>query len=102
MTRVERRRILPGRQLGLNANPISPARAPVFLLPSREQPAALSRRELQVLGLMAEGCTNAEIGLRLRIAEETAKTHVRHLLAKLQAHSRAHAVGIAFRQRLLS
>ncbi len=50
---------------------------------------------------MAEGLFNREISERLWLSEETIKTHVRHILRKLSARSRAHAVGIAFRNGLI-
>ena len=59
-------------------------------------------REVQVLGLISEGLVNREIGKVLFLSEETVKSHVRHLLAKLQARSRAHAVAIGFRRGILS
>jgi DNA-binding CsgD family transcriptional regulator len=55
-----------------------------------------------VLGLISEGLVNREIGKVLFLSEETVKSHVRHLLAKLQARSRAHAVAIGFRRGILS
>ena len=58
-------------------------------------------RELEVLQLVADGLANREIGVRLYLSEETVKSHVRHLLAKLQARSRAHAVAIGFRRGLI-
>ena len=58
-------------------------------------------REIEVLQLIAEGLVNREIGERLFLSEETVKSHVRHLLAKLQARSRAHAVAIGFRRELV-
>jgi DNA-binding NarL/FixJ family response regulator len=61
-----------------------------------------SSREIQVLALAADGLANREIARLLYVSEETVKTHVRKLLAKLQAQSRAHAVAIGFRQGLLS
>jgi hypothetical protein len=45
--------------------------------------------------------TAREIGVRLYLSEETVKSHVRHLLAKLQARSRAHAVAVGFRRGLI-
>ena len=58
---------------------------------------APTNRELEVLQLMSDGLTNHEIAKRLRISDETVKTHVRNILAKLHAVSRAHAVGVGFR-----
>ncbi|MER3411746.1 MAG: hypothetical protein C4305_05160, partial [Thermoleophilia bacterium] len=59
-------------------------------------------REIQVLQLISEGMVNREIGKVLYLSEETVKSHVRHLLAKLRARSRAHAVAIAFRRGILT
>ena len=61
-----------------------------------------SARELKVLQSVADGFGNREIGVQLFLAEETIKTHVRSLLAKLQARSRAHAVAVGFRRQLIS
>lgn len=52
----------------------------------------LTRRELEVLALMASGDTNGRIGRRLVISEGTVKTHVKHILRKLGAANRAEAV----------
>ena len=59
-------------------------------------------REIEVLQLISDGLVNREIGDRLFLSEETVKSHVRHLLAKLQARSRAHAVAIGFRRGLIA
>jgi DNA-binding NarL/FixJ family response regulator len=59
-------------------------------------------REIEVLQLISDGLVNREIGERLFLSEETVKSHVRHLLAKLQARSRAHAVAAGFRRGLIS
>ncbi|MEI8038656.1 MAG: response regulator transcription factor [Verrucomicrobiota bacterium] len=61
----------------------------------------LSPRELEVLGLVRQGCTNAEVGRMLGISERTAKAHVAALLAKLQASDRAEAVARGFERGLL-
>jgi len=58
-------------------------------------------REVEVLQLISDGLVNREIGVRLFLSEETVKSHVRHLLAKLQARSRAHAVAVGFRRGLI-
>ncbi|WP_141013623.1 LuxR C-terminal-related transcriptional regulator [Nocardioides sambongensis] len=52
---------------------------------------ALTRREEDVLALVAAGMTNAQIGQRLYVTEGTAKTHVKNLLRKLGVDNRAHA-----------
>ena len=59
-------------------------------------------REIEVLQLISGGLVNREIGERLFLSEETVKSHVRHLLAKLQARSRAHAVAVGFRRGLIA
>jgi DNA-binding CsgD family transcriptional regulator len=52
----------------------------------------LTPREMEVLGLMADGLANKEIGVRLGISAHTAKFHVESLLRKLDAANRAEAV----------
>jgi DNA-binding NarL/FixJ family response regulator len=64
-------------------------------------PDALSPRETQVLQRIAEGDTNQQIARVFQRSEETVKSHVKHVLEKLGASSRAHAVTIGFRQGLL-
>src|SRR6185436_15680583 len=71
-----------------------------FQGPLREQEPTM--REIEVLQLISEGLVNREIGVRLFLSEETVKSHVRHLLAKLQARSRAHAVAVGFRRGLIN
>lgn len=61
----------------------------------------ISRRELEVLGLVRQGFTNAEVGRLLGISERTAKAHVASLLVKLQASDRAEAVARGFERGLL-
>ncbi|MBN9792197.1 hypothetical protein DMP17_26895 [Pseudonocardia sp. TMWB2A] len=53
---------------------------------------SLTRREVEVLRLMATGDTNARIASRLVISEGTVKSHVKHILRKLGAANRAEAV----------
>lgn len=60
----------------------------------------LTARENQVLALLVEGLSNAQIAKRLVISESTAKFHVSNVLAKLQAGSRAEAVAIALQSGL--
>ena len=62
----------------------------------------LTAREFEVLQLLADGLANHEIAKQFFLSVETVKTHVRSLLAKLQARSRAHAVAVGFRRQLIS
>ncbi len=73
-----------------------------FAAPLRELEQEPTMREIEVLQLISDGLANREIGTRLFLSEETVKSHVRHLLAKLQARSRAHAVAIGFRRGLVA
>jgi DNA-binding NarL/FixJ family response regulator len=58
--------------------------------------AQLTEREAEVLGLMAKGLSNAEIGQGLFVSPQTVKTHVGNLLAKMQARDRTQAVIFAY------
>ena len=60
-----------------------------------------TQREIDVLHLIAEGLPNSEIGERLFVSTETVKSHVKTLLEKLHARTRAHAVALAFRRGLI-
>jgi DNA-binding response OmpR family regulator len=63
--------------------------------------ALLTKRELEVLGLLAEGNSQAEIAGMLVISQKTVGTHIEHILSKLGVKSRAHAVALAYKDRLL-
>jgi DNA-binding NarL/FixJ family response regulator len=62
----------------------------------------LSQRELEVLGLVAQGAGNREAAARLFISEATVKTHLTHIYAKLGVNDRAAAVAAAFDRGLLT
>lgn len=70
-------------------------------LRTRPERPRLSERETAVLRLVAEGCTNAEIGLQLYIGESTVKTHLLRAFAKLGVADRTAAVTSAMRHGLL-
>jgi DNA-binding NarL/FixJ family response regulator len=63
--------------------------------------AELSQRELEVLRLIADGCSNAEIAAALFLGETTIKTHVNHILTKLRLRDRVQAVVLAHRSGLM-
>jgi DNA-binding NarL/FixJ family response regulator len=61
----------------------------------------LTRRELEVLRLLAEGLGPVEVAAQLVISRKTVATHIDHILTKLGARSRAQAVAMALRHDLL-
>ncbi len=74
------------------------ARAAAALLPAANGPVStLTRRELEVLALIAEGATNSQIADRLVIAESTAKSHVKRILRRLGAANRVEAASMYLR-----
>ena len=60
---------------------------------------SLSKREAEVLSLLGEGLTNAEIAGRLVVSLHTVKTHVSRILAKTGVSSRGHAAAFARRNQ---
>lgn len=69
--------------------------------PNREAQPLLSEREMDVLRCLAAGQTTHQISQGLFISENTVKTHVRHILEKLEAENRIEAVGKAIKLRLI-
>jgi DNA-binding NarL/FixJ family response regulator len=67
----------------------------------REAPASLTRREADVLRLLARGLSNRDIATALFVSERTAKFHVSSILAKLGAANRTEAAAIARRRGLV-
>jgi two-component system, NarL family, response regulator LiaR len=78
---------------------VDPALMPAFL--TRERESMLTAREREILKLLADGLSNAEVAAKLYISGETVKSHVRHILSKLEADTRTHAVAIALRQAII-
>jgi LuxR family transcriptional regulator, regulator of acetate metabolism len=73
-------------------------RVPVVALPAESRLSGLlTRRELEVMELMARGSSNNDIAERLVISEGTVKSHVKHILRKLHAANRAQAVSTYMR-----
>jgi len=70
-------------------------------VPSQLPRVELSSRELEVLQCLAQGMTTSQIAAKLVISENTVKTHVRHILEKLEASNRLEAVSKATQSGLI-
>jgi DNA-binding NarL/FixJ family response regulator len=79
---------------------VDPALMPAFLS-GKERDDMLTGREREILQLLADGMSNADVASKLFISQETVKSHVRHILAKLEADTRTHAVAIALRESII-
>ena len=79
---------------------VDPALMPAFLT-GKDQNEMLTGREREILQLLADGMSNADVATKLFISQETVKSHVRHILAKLEADTRTHAVAIALREAII-
>ena len=63
---------------------------------------SLSKREREIMDLLAQGLTGEDVAAQLFLSSETVKTHIRNAMAKLEAHTRVHAVAIALREGFIS
>ena len=79
---------------------VDPALMPAFLS-GKDQADMLSPREREILQLLADGMSNADVAQKLFISQETVKSHVRHILTKLEADTRTQAVAIALRDAMI-
>jgi DNA-binding NarL/FixJ family response regulator len=79
---------------------VDPALMPDFLA-GKDQTDMLTAREREILKLLADGMSNADVAEKLFISQETVKSHVRHILTKLEADTRTHAVAIALREAII-
>jgi DNA-binding CsgD family transcriptional regulator len=61
----------------------------------------LTPREGEILHLRAAGLSTGDVAERLFISQETVKSHVRHILTKLEADTRTQAVAIALREAII-
>jgi DNA-binding NarL/FixJ family response regulator len=63
---------------------------------------ALSKREREIMDLLAQGLTGEQVAERLFLSPETIKTHIRNAMGKLEANTRVHAIAIALREGFIS
>ncbi|WFR72867.1 LuxR C-terminal-related transcriptional regulator [Prescottella defluvii] len=82
-----------GRTVRIRLTPV--ASGHIVTVHDERPPRGLTVRELEVLGLLAQGLSNAEIGCELHLSHRTVATHVEHILEKLQCRSRVAAASIA-------
>ena len=80
---------------------IETSRTPQARGGSTRGPAEITEREREILLLVGEGYENDAIARRLHLSVNTVKTYMQRVLAKLRAHSRAHAVALAIRHGLI-
>ena len=59
---------------------------------------SLSKREREIMDLLAQGLTGEQVADKLVLSSETVKTHIRNAMSKLEASTRVHAIAIALRE----
>ena len=79
---------------------VDPALMP-SVLAAKDRDELLTAREREILRLLADGMSNSDVAAKLFISQETVKSHVRHILTKLEADTRTHAVAIALRESMI-
>jgi DNA-binding NarL/FixJ family response regulator len=90
---IVRRRL---RERGVRSIPRGPIEA------TRANPSGLTSKELQVLQLLAQGCSTAQLARRLHRSPKTVYRHVCSLFEKLDVHSRTEAVAAAYARGIVS
>jgi two-component system, NarL family, response regulator LiaR len=90
LTRKEQ--VIVERELIVEREVLVPVGTPFALNEKRKQELAITKRELEILGLIADGLSNREIAERLFVSENTVKTHSSRLFDKLSARRRTQAV----------
>ena len=101
---AERQLLAGARDGALDADAVSAVLAAAgrgTVVARKALPAGLSAREVEVLGLVADGCSNAQIAQRLVISRRTAEHHVQHIYTKIGVSSRAAAALFAMEHHLL-
>lgn len=93
--------IPPDTELVLVARAAQPTRRPPTQVGTAPSAATLSRREQEILALLADGLVNKQIAARLGISTNTVKTHLELLFAKLGVATRAEAVATGVKRGLL-
>jgi DNA-binding NarL/FixJ family response regulator len=81
-------------------NAVATTAATALREPNTVLPDLLTPREAEVLALIAEGLSNAEIAVRLVVSEATVKSHINHAFTKTGVRDRAQAVTYAYRHQL--
>ncbi|MEA2292135.1 MAG: hypothetical protein QOF17_1155 [Solirubrobacteraceae bacterium] len=69
---------------------------------STQRVPSLSKREREIIDLLAQGLNGEQVAERLVLSSETVKTHIRNAMSKLEAHTRVHAIAIALREGFIS
>jgi len=77
-------------------------RAALLSRKTTQRMPSLSKREREIMDLLAQGLTGEDVAERLVLSSETVKTHIRNAMTKLEAHTRVHAVAIALREGFIS
>ena len=87
---------------GMTVDILQRVMSPAIPGPAQEDNAGLSKREMEVLLLIAEGYTNAEIADKLFVSKRTVETHRQNILEKTNAKNTAHLIKYAMEHKLIT